>query len=143
MDASLDAPEFPRPQSMGERQWGSEDLLCVSSSHYTMKRLFIQAGKKGGLQKHRLKDESGYIVSGKLIIRYDNGHGQLVEKILGKGDCFRFPPGSVHQEEALSDCVIIECSTPHLNDRVRCEIQYGLQQEGGLETTSIDEIETL
>ena len=53
--------------------------------------------------------------------------------ILNEGDTFRFPPKLIHQEEALTDVVIIECTTPHLNDRVRVEKQFGLEiEEGGL-----------
>ena len=33
----------------------------------------------------------------------------------------------MHQEEALEDTIIIECSTPWLNDRVRVEEEFGLE----------------
>ena len=59
-------------------------------------------------------------MSGKLLIKYDNGKGKLVERICKKGDSFHFPL-TVHQEKALTDCTIIEASTPHFNDRVRVE----------------------
>ena len=42
-------------------------------------------------------------------------------KIINAGKSFHFPPGAVHQEIALSNCTIIEASTPHFNDRVRVE----------------------
>ena len=71
----------------------------------------------------------------KLIVRYDNGNGKLVKKILSKGDSFHFPPGAIHQEEALENCTIIEASTPHFNDRVRVENKYGMVFDGGLKTT--------
>lgn len=54
---------------------------------------------------------------------------------------FHFPPGAVHQEEAVTDCVIIEASTPHFNDRVRVEESYGQIIDGGLQSTTIDEVE--
>ena len=94
-----------------------------------LKRLFVKAGNKGGLQYHRLKNEGGYLVSGEMIIRYDDGEGGLTEKVIRAGDSFHFPPGVVHQEEAITDCVIIEGSTPHFNDRVRCEEVFGLAPE--------------
>ena len=43
-----------------------------------------------------------------LQIRYDNGQGKLTKKKLRPGDCFHFPPGSVHQEEAITNCEIID-----------------------------------
>ena len=119
--------EFPKHTSLGDRNWGEEILIALSPKNYSLKKLFIKAGKKGGLQYHHLKDESGYVVFGELIIRHDDGKGNLKETKVSAGDSFRFPPNSVHQEEALTDCLIIEASTPHYNDRVRVEKEYGLQ----------------
>ena len=92
---------------------------------------------------HRLKDESSYIVSGKLLVRYDSGNGILKEEIILPGSSLRFKPGCVHQEEALEDTLIIECSTPHFNDRVRMEKHYQVDNlnNEGLPTTSFFEIE--
>ena len=131
---------FPAPEDLGERVWGEEMLLSTSPGNFTLKKLFIKAGAKGGLQYHRMKEEAGYIVSGQLLVRYDDGTGVLSEKILGPGECFLFPKFSVHQEEALEDTVIIEASTPYLNDRVRVEKKYGLEEIEGLPTTSESEI---
>jgi quercetin dioxygenase-like cupin family protein len=64
----------------------------------------------------------------------------LKEKILTKGKCFHFPPGSVHQEEAITNVKILEASTPHFNDRVRVESLYNLNTESGLPTTNIKEV---
>ena len=80
--------------------------------NYLLKLLFIRKGMKGGLQFHRRKNECGFILSGKLLVRYDNGKGKLIKKFLKKGETFHFPPGAVHQEEAISNCTIIEASTP-------------------------------
>lgn len=133
---------FPEAQSVGERLWGEEILLVLSKGNYTLKKLIIKAGKKGGLQYHRLKDEASYIISGKMILRYENEFGQLVEKIVGPGDWFHFPAGCVHQEEAITDVERIEVSTPHFNDRVRVEAEFGIQAEEGLPTTNLNEIQT-
>ena len=134
-------PNFPEPESVGDRPWGTEDLLVLVPQKYMLKKLFVKAGSKGGLQYHRRKDECGVLISGKMIIRYDDGEGALTERHISSGDAFHFPPGVVHQEEALTDCVIIEASTPHFNDRVRSEKDYGLRDGGGLPTTLSDEIE--
>ena len=100
----------------------------------------LYKGKKGGLQYHHKKNECGYLIKGRLIIRFDNGDGKLRKKILNAGNSFHFPPGSIHQEEALTDCIIIEASTPHFNDRVRVEKKYGLVTDKGLPSTKISEI---
>ena len=136
---------FPETVDMGPRNWGQELLLCKSPGKYTLKLLKITKGSKGGLQFHRLKDEAGYLVSGRLLVRYDKGDGNLTEKILEPGEHFRFPPGLVHQEEAIEDCVIVEASTAHANDRVRVEEKYGIQSDEltGLPSTTVDEIQII
>jgi mannose-6-phosphate isomerase-like protein (cupin superfamily) len=132
---------FPASESVGDRPWGTEDLLAIVSKQFSVKRLFIKKGNKGGLQYHRLKDEVAVVVSGQMLIRYDVGDGVLKEKIIGPGQTAHFKPGLVHQEEALTDCEIIEASTPHFNDRVRVEENYGLGLPQGMPTTVESEIE--
>ena len=132
---------FPKSELVGERPWGSEDLLALVSLQFSVKRLRIKAGSRGGLQYHRLKDEVAVIISGEMIIRYDLGDKIIREKLVGPGEVIHFPPGLVHQEEAITDCEIIEASTPHFNDRVRVEEIYGLGAPQGLPTTEKGEIE--
>jgi mannose-6-phosphate isomerase-like protein (cupin superfamily) len=133
--------QFPEAESVGPREWGEEILLVLSSGKYTMKKLFIKAGKKGGLQFHRKKDEASYIVSGEMILRYEDINGKLQEKKVGPGDWFHFPAGCIHQEEAVTDVVRIEVSTPHFNDRVRVEGVFGIEDKEGLQTTFETDIE--
>ena len=131
---------FPKPTMVGHRNWGIEKILIIIPKILSLKLLQMKKGKKGGLQYHRKKNECGYVLSGKLKVRFDNGNGILKEKILGSGACFHFPPGSVHQEEALTNCKIIEASSPYFNDRVRVESKYNIKTKGGLPTTKRYEI---
>ncbi len=137
------SPVFGKPQSVGDRDWGTEDLLEIASKKWSLKKLFIKKGSKGGLQYHRLKDEGGYLLSGKLLIRYGFPDTGLEEKVLAPGDSFHFPPMCIHQEEALSDCLILEVSTPHFNDRVRVEELFGIDNKDldGLPSTNLSDIE--
>ena len=131
---------FPSKKKMGKRNWGKEILLALVPKVLSLKLLKIKKGKKGGIQYHHKKNECGYILSGKLLIRYDSGNGTLKNKIITKGQSFHFPPNTVHQEKALSRCVIIEASTPHFNDRVRVEKKYGLVKKKGLPSTKINQV---
>ena len=131
---------FPKSESMGERDWGSEDLLVLIPKVLSFKKIRYNKGQKGGLQYHHKKNECGYLVSGNLIVRFDKGNGKLKQKILKPGASFHFPPGAVHQEEALTDCVIIEASSPHFNDRVRVEKKYGMSSKDGLPSTLKNEV---
>ena len=126
---------FPIKKKIGKRDWGEEILLALIPSVLSLKLLKIKKGKKGGIQYHHKKNECGYVLSGKLLVRYDKGNKKLSNKILKAGDVFHFPPGSVHQEEALSNCQIIEASSPHFNDRVRVDERYGFSSKNGLPST--------
>ena len=48
-----------------------------------------------------------------------------VEGDYGPGAAFRLRPGTVHRVAALDDTLILEVSTPHLEDIVRLEDRYG------------------
>jgi mannose-6-phosphate isomerase-like protein (cupin superfamily) len=132
---------FPRPESLGPREWGTETLLLLAPEKYTLKLITMKRGAKGGLQYHRLKDEGGVMTKGTMLIRYDDG-GKLVENTVRAGEVFHFPTGCVHQAEAITSCAYIEVSTPHFNDRVHVEADYGIEKEaGGLPSTRLEEIE--
>jgi uncharacterized RmlC-like cupin family protein len=133
--------QFPIAESVGPRDWGEETLLVLASGKYIMKRLCIKAGKRGGLQYHRKKDEASYVISGRMIIRYEDDKGKLIDKEVGPGDWFHFPNGCIHQEIAITDVVRIEVSTPHFNDRVRVEEMFDILDQTGLQTTSESDIE--
>ena len=75
-------PSFPKKKIVGKREWGNETLINLIPKKISLKILKIKKGKKGGLQYHRKKDECGYILSGKLLIRYDDGKGKLKRKSL-------------------------------------------------------------
>ena len=133
---------FPAARDLGPREWGCEELVAFLPGHFTGKVLLLNAGHKGGLQYHREKHEFAYLISGELIVRYDAGGParDLHEVVLHDGQLIEIPPGAVHQEEAVTDCVIFEVSTPVFNDRVRVEEQYGLPPVGGLPTTQQEAI---
>ena len=140
-DDKTAAPQvsLTEPRDMGPRDWGQETLLAVVPGHFSFKRLTMKAGSKGGLQFHHKKDECGYLVSGEMIIRFDEA-GIISERLIRAGSVFHFPPGAVHQEEAVTDCVIIEVSTPYANDRVRVEEKYGLPVGEGLPSTKFEDV---
>ena len=133
-------PIFPKKKKIGNRDWGEEILAALIPKKISLKILRIKKGKKGGLQYHRKKNECGIIIEGKLMIIFDNGKRKLKKKVLKKGDAFHFPPGSIHQELAITNCTIIEASTPHFNDRVRVEKRYGIKNSIGLKSTKISDI---
>lgn len=129
---------FPDSESVGERDWGEEILLVLSPGKFTMKKLKIKKGFSGGLQYHRKKDEAAYVISGELLVTYENKEGKLKKRNIGPGEWLHFPSGSIHQETAITDVELIEVSTPFFNDRVRVEEYFGLNPSefSGLPTSN-------
>jgi mannose-6-phosphate isomerase-like protein (cupin superfamily) len=107
-----------------EKPWGYERLWAVSD-RYVGKILHINAGHLLSLQYHKIKHESIYVLSGRMIFRYRNTEGALVDRVMETGEAQQVPTGMVHQFEALEDCDVLEASTPHLDDVVRIQDRYG------------------
>jgi 3-deoxy-D-manno-octulosonate 8-phosphate phosphatase (KDO 8-P phosphatase) len=128
-------------KSMGHRDWGRECLVTVCTGFYSVKRLFVRKGFSGGLQYHHMKDETGFVLSGLLRVYYKSTDQSLAYIDFSAGDFFRFRPGCIHKEEAIEDTVIIEVSTPHYNDRVRVDSDFGMSSiTQGLPSTSFSDV---
>ena len=63
---------FPKSKFLGKRLWGKEELLVLIPRVLTLKKLTINKNSKGGLQYHRLKNECGILLSGKMKVIYMN-----------------------------------------------------------------------
>lgn len=101
------------PTNFVSKGWGYESWI-INKEQYCGKLLFFKKGKKCSWHFHKEKDEVFYLLSGKLIVRYGDGHlSHSSEEILEPGDCFDVPPGLRHQMEALEDSTLIEVSTTH------------------------------
>jgi mannose-6-phosphate isomerase len=50
---------------------------------------------------------------------------EMTDVRLRVGDAFRITPGTIHYMEAVTDCDILEVSTPELDDVVRLKDRYG------------------
>jgi len=100
------------------------DTVWAHTESYVGKILHIAAGEALSVQYHNVKDETVYLLSGELIYRiWEND--QPVNVQLKIGEAFRITPGTIHQMEAVTDCDILEVSTPHLDDVVRIKDRYG------------------
>jgi mannose-6-phosphate isomerase len=107
------------------KPWGWE-LLWAQADDYVGKTLFVRAGHSLSLQFHREKDESWYVQEGRAQLEMGAlGDAVTQSEVVGPGAAFRMPPGTVHRVTALEDTVILEVSTPHLDDVVRLEDAYG------------------
>jgi mannose-6-phosphate isomerase len=116
MSGRTDVKIVPKP-------WGHE-TIWAHTDRYVGKVLHINAGHALSVQYHNRKDETVYLLSGELIYRVKDGDA-LRDVKLKVGEAFRITPGTVHQMEAVTDCDILEVSTPDLDDVVRLSDRYG------------------
>jgi mannose-6-phosphate isomerase-like protein (cupin superfamily) len=106
------------------KPWGHE-TIWAHSDRYVGKILHINAGQELSVQYHNKKDETVHLLSGKLVYRVQSD-GDLMEDVqLKLGESFRITPGTIHQIVALTDCDVLEVSTPELDDVVRLSDKYG------------------
>ncbi len=112
------------PQKV-EKPWGWE-LIWALTDVYCGKLLFVKAGESLSLQFHKEKDESWYVQEGRAQVELAlPGDAVTDREIVGPGAAFRFRPGTVHRVTAIEDTLIVEVSTPQLDDVVRLEDAYG------------------
>lgn len=126
--------ELRAPHSVGERDWGFE-LLIAHTDTYIGKVLRMKAGKAGGLQYHVDKVETFHLFEGDAWVDYDAGDGKLTRMLMTSGMTVHVPAGAPHRVTAINDCTFFEVSTPHFDDRVRVEDEYGEPESGGLPST--------
>jgi mannose-6-phosphate isomerase-like protein (cupin superfamily) len=108
-----------------EKPWGHE-TIWAHTDRYAGKILHVKAGHALSVQYHDAKDETVYLLSGELKywVKMD-GSDELQDMRLRVGDAFRITPGTVHYMEAVTDCDVLEASTPELDDVVRLNDRYG------------------
>ena len=120
----LDLDRFAVDVKRVDKPWGYE-LVYASTDHYSGKVIFIRAGEQLSLQFHREKDETIYVQSGRVEFEIGDPGKPVDTEVVGPGRAFHLPPGTVHRIRALEDTVLLEVSTPQLDDVVRLEDRYG------------------
>lgn len=107
-----------------EKPWGYE-LIWAKTKDYVGKILHINKGGKLSLQYHKIKEETIYVATGKMLFVFENEKGELEEILMNAGEAHHIPTGKKHRMIGVEDCDIFEVSTPHLDDVVRLEDSYG------------------
>lgn len=97
--------------------WGFEKWI-VNTKDYCGKLLYFAKGGKCSWHYHKLKDETFYIQSGKIILYHSEGDDieNAEKKVLRRGDTFHVPVGLRHRMYALEDTELFEFSTQHFDE---------------------------
>jgi mannose-6-phosphate isomerase len=113
------------PVTRVAKPWGHE-TIWARSERYVGKILHINAGHELSVQYHNRKDETVYLLSGEIVYRVQKeGDDVLDDMHLRVGESFRITPGTIHQMIAVTDCDVLEVSTPEIDDVVRLSDKYG------------------
>jgi len=147
MSGRVEVTTVPKP-------WGHE-TIWAKTDRYVGKILHIKAGHALSVQYHNRKDETVFLLAGVLKYWVQaaqaTGHRpqatglaglrtagtgetpvagrspipEMTDVQLKIGDSFRITPGTIHYMEAVTDCDVLEVSTPELDDVVRLKDRYG------------------
>jgi mannose-6-phosphate isomerase len=101
-----------------QKPWGREEWLVLNDK-YCLKRLYIEKGHKLSLQYHEVKKETMFLEEGLCDLVF-NGTVYLMKK----DTPYTIIPGDVHRLIAHSDTIILEVSSPEVDDVVRVEDDY-------------------
>lgn len=107
-----------------EKPWGYE-IWYAWTDIYVGKIIHVNAGQKLSLQYHNHKDETSYLLKGRMLLTKGATADALTITEIGEGHQWRNRPLEIHTIEAIEDSDVLEVSTPHLHDVVRLKDAYG------------------
>ena len=109
------------------KPWGKEIWLNYREGEnigdekkpYVMKKLYIAEKTKTSFQYHVLKTETNFLLKGKVEAWFESEPGYIEKKILGAGSIWSIPPNTKHRIITLEDVILLEASTPEVDDVIR------------------------
>ncbi len=115
------APGRPR---VVPKPWG-EERIFAEEERYAGKILKIGRGEALSFQYHVRKEETIHVLEGTLGLLVERD-GLRRDLRLAAGETFHVAPGTRHRMYApAGDVLLVEVSTPELDDVVRLEDRYG------------------
>ena len=112
-----------------EKPWGWELHWTPAGLPYLGKLLHIRAGARLSLQAHEVKSESWLLLAGQARAIWQDSNGVLVETDLVPSQGYTIAPGQKHRIAGITDCDIIEVSTPEAGTTWRFEDDYARPDE--------------
>jgi mannose-6-phosphate isomerase-like protein (cupin superfamily) len=112
-----------------DKPWGYELHWVQEDAPYMGKIEHVDAGKRMSLQIHDQKSESWFLMNGRAAVIWENNKGELIETELKPGFGYTTQVGQKHRLKAITDCDIIEVSTPEKGTTWRLEDDYSRPDE--------------
>lgn len=112
-----------------DKPWGYEIHWVAEGEPYMAKIEHINAGCRLSLQIHDTKQESFMILHGKAKIIWDDENGNLIETEMVTGMGYTIRVGQRHRYVGITDCDVLEVSTPEAGITWRLEDDYNRPDE--------------
>jgi mannose-6-phosphate isomerase len=112
-----------------EKPWGYELHWVREGSPYMGKILHLNQGGTLSLQIHDQKEESYFMMSGRAKLVWENNKGEMIETEMQPGLGYATQVGQKHRIVGITDCDVIESSTPELGTTWRLEDDYARPHE--------------
>lgn len=112
-----------------EKPWGYELHWVPDKKPYMGKIIHINAGVRLSLQVHDQKQESWFLKKGRAKIIWADEKDDLVEEEMKPGFGYSCQIGQRHRLMGITDCDIIEVSTPEIGTTYRLEDDYSRPNE--------------
>lgn len=112
-----------------EKPWGYELHFVPDDKPYMGKVEHIKAGARLSLQVHDQKQESWFLMNGRGKVVWEDEKGELVETELEPGQGYSLAIGQKHRLVGITDCDIIEVSTPEIGTTYRLEDDFNRPDE--------------
>ena len=112
-----------------DKPWGYELHWVPESAPYMGKIIHINAGARLSLQLHDQKQESWLLIAGQAAVLWEDARGELIQTDLAVGVGFSTKLGQRHRLIGITDCDIVEVSTPELGTTWRLEDDYARPDE--------------
>lgn len=112
-----------------EKPWGYEVHWVPDNVPYMGKLIHVNAGARLSLQVHDQKQESWFIIKGQGAVVWENADGTIIETELQPGVGYTTQIGQKHRLKGITDCDIIEVSTPEAGTTWRLEDDYAREHQ--------------
>lgn len=112
-----------------EKPWGYEIHWVPEGMPYMGKILHIDAGKRLSLQIHDIKQESYWLLNGECDLVIENSQGEMETIHMQKGVSYSTVVGQKHRHQAVTECDIMEVSTPESGTTWRLEDDFARPNE--------------
>jgi mannose-6-phosphate isomerase len=111
------------------KPWGREvwinfrkgENVGDKSKKYILKKLYIKKGTKTSFQYHEYKVETNFLIEGSIEAWFEDKKGHIDKQVLDSGSIWTIPSGVKHRIVTLEDVILIESSSPEVDDVIRIE----------------------